>query len=458
MPFKAPYEDVYAQALKPTLEKLGFNVVRADEFPRSTVVLDDIEKSIKGADLIVVDATDANQNVYLEFGIAMSLRKEMILLTQKASKLPFDTRHIRHLVYSPAQFDALKNSFESWVMSTQAYLSRLEKKVAAKLIRGETFDDIFDSTAHIVTTSQSIEQQIIAEIRSEAMVSCFQSYNTDKGTLHWLHLCSDPLYKVFHESIGFLASHGAELLSTVDDAFLKSNPDVISLGPGNGHKDRVLLDALLGSDNVAPEVFYYPVDVSRRMLGHAIRTVLSDSRINGKIKVKAIHAEFTELVDFRPVFDYRPGPNLFLFLGNTLGNIQNELSFLHIVKNAMHSGDVLLLEVRRQTDALELGGQDQEQVGLSFSPLARLGVHFDPEKVYRIEEDSFSQVSRTRTVATHYRDAIVDGKKCEDIFLSCVNYYDPASLERALCGKQLNFQLLRSHQTPLLAYYVLKKQ
>lgn len=459
MPFKEPYEGIYKQVFRPSLAKLGFHVVRADELLRSSVVVEDIEKSIKQADLVLIEATDPNPNVYLEFGIAMSLRKEMVLLTQKADGLPFDTRHIRHLVYDPNDVAALKRQFVRWVKDTRAYSLRRAKKATRRLVRGETFSDIFDSVSCVDTDSRSIEEQIVAEIRSGSMISCFHSYNTDKGTIHWLHLSSDPLYKVFHESIAFLSGRGHELFQAMGDAFVESNPDFVSLGPGNGHKDRVLMRALLEAREAQEtDLFYYPVDVNRRMLGTAIQCLLSDTRVKDKIRVKAIHAVFNRLADFRPVFDFRLEPNLFVFLGNTLGNIQNELTFLHTLRNAMHKGDILLLEVRRRTTSLELGGHDEDQIGLSFSPIARLGVPFEPSKVERVEEDSFSQIGQTQTIATRYREAVIEGTKYENIVLSCVNYYDPRSLERCLCGKSLNFKLLEYCDSPLLAYYVVEKQ
>ncbi len=458
MPINKTYEVVYTKVINPVLERLGFDIIRADKINQSTFIFADIENFIKQADLVVIEATDQNPNVYYESGIANTLRKEMIILTQKVEELPFDTKHLRHLLYNVRDLPKLEQEFNNWVKNTRAFSLHLEKKIVAKLIRGEIFKDIFDSTANIVTTNQSVERQIQKEIQSGGMISCFQSYKTENGTLHWLKLSSDPLYKVFIESINFLDSHSSEIFQTMGDKFIKTNPDYISLGPGNGQKDCVLLSSLLSKINIQSEIFYYPVDVSHRMLSNAIQTIISDEHIRGKIKIKAVHSEFDKLSDFRPVFDYRSEPNLFVFLGNTLGNIQNELTFLQTIKSVMRTGDMFLLEVRCQTTSLELGGNEEDQLGLSFSPLERLGISYDRTNIYQVEEDSFSQIKNTRTLVTNYKEAVINDIQYENIILSCVNFYNPDSLEEVLCGHLLNFKLLKQFKTQSLVYYVLTKQ
>lgn len=458
MPFKEPYESIYIKIFNPVLSSLGFTVVRADSIKQCTPIIEDIENSIKRADLIVIEVTEQNPNVYWEFGYAKSQRKEIIVLTQDISTIPFDSRHIRHLKYSASKLVELKNEFSNWVKETRCYSIRDTDKPTKTLVRGETFDDFFDSVSYVETSSQSVEQQIMSAIKRGSMIPCFYSYKTDKGALHWLKLSSDPLYKVFLESIEFLQTNGKALLQSMGEKFINSSPDYISLGPGNGQKDRVLMHALREEqDTNANEMFYYPVDISRRMLGAAVRCLLSDQRLKDTIKVKAINAEFSRLSDYRPVFDYRHEPNIFLLLGNTLGNLQDEVTFLHTLKNVMHDDDILLLEVRRRTTSLVLGGDDEDQIGLSFSPLASLGVVFETDKVYKVEEDTISQIRRTQTIATRYHDAVISGDKYTNILLSCVNFYDPHSLQETLCGKSLNFHLLHYSDTALLSYFVLKR-
>jgi hypothetical protein len=269
------------------------------------------------------------------------------------------------------------------------------------------------------------------------------------------------LYSVFRQSLEFLSANARRVLLALDNVFLEASPDFISLGPGNGQKDRILLQTLLtyyDECHIHDDLFYYPVDVSERIIGTAIRTITNDALIAHRLRMKAIHADFGKLALFRPVLDYRQAPNLFVFLGNTLGNIQNEISFLQTVKAAMSSGDALIIEVRLKTGPQELGGDINDQKGLIFAPLARLGVPFDPDGIEYRKEGTVSQIPGTVTIAGHYGRAVIRGRQYEDIFLSCVNYYDRDALEGALAGAALGFVVSAVFDNGNLGIFVVRKR
>ncbi len=71
-----------------------------------------------------------------------------------------------------------------------------------------------------------------------------------------------------------------------------------------------------------------------------------------KIKLKAIHGDFFELVQYKKIFDHDAIPNLFSLLGFTFGNY-NEAEFIGKIKEGMGLGDFLLLDARLHD--LELG-------------------------------------------------------------------------------------------------------
>ncbi len=48
---------------------------------------------------MICDCTGKNPNVFYEAGIAHTLGKEVILITQSASDVPFDLRHLRYVSY-----------------------------------------------------------------------------------------------------------------------------------------------------------------------------------------------------------------------------------------------------------------------------------------------------------------------------------------------------------------------
>ena len=101
MPF-GPEEltDVYEYFVKPSIEaNCGLRCERGDDVFGSNVIMDDIRRSIERARLVVADLTGRNPNVFYEVGIAHTLNKEVLLLSQSMSDVPFDLRHRRVLVY-----------------------------------------------------------------------------------------------------------------------------------------------------------------------------------------------------------------------------------------------------------------------------------------------------------------------------------------------------------------------
>lgn len=100
MPFSKEFTDLYEDVIRPTLANLGFTPLRADEVFSTGVIIDDIWESINTARFLIADVTDRNPNVFYELGIAHALGKNVIIITRSITDIPFDTRHIRHLVYS----------------------------------------------------------------------------------------------------------------------------------------------------------------------------------------------------------------------------------------------------------------------------------------------------------------------------------------------------------------------
>lgn len=100
MPFKDPLNGYYKEVYKPVLEYCGYNVERADDIFSPTAIMKDIRSRIKYADIILCDTTDKNPNVFYELGLAHSIGKPVILVSQNMDDIPFDLRHLRILFYS----------------------------------------------------------------------------------------------------------------------------------------------------------------------------------------------------------------------------------------------------------------------------------------------------------------------------------------------------------------------
>lgn len=100
MPFTANFDDIYKFGIRGACDDVGVYCERVDEQIYQGSILERIFNQIARADVIVVDMTERNPNVFYEVGYAHALGKRTILLTQEASDIPFDLKHYPHIVYS----------------------------------------------------------------------------------------------------------------------------------------------------------------------------------------------------------------------------------------------------------------------------------------------------------------------------------------------------------------------
>lgn len=99
MPFTQEWSnDVWEQVIKPAVREIGMTPVRADDLYGQNI-MEDVWQSILKAAIIICDTTGRNPNVFYELGIAHTLGKKVLLLTQNIQDIPFDLLAYRHIEY-----------------------------------------------------------------------------------------------------------------------------------------------------------------------------------------------------------------------------------------------------------------------------------------------------------------------------------------------------------------------
>lgn len=98
MPFSPAFNAVY-ESLKETAEGVGLRCRRADDIWESPEIIQDVVSLIDKAKVVICDCTGRNPNVFYETGIAHTLGREVILITQNEADIPFDLRHLRYIHY-----------------------------------------------------------------------------------------------------------------------------------------------------------------------------------------------------------------------------------------------------------------------------------------------------------------------------------------------------------------------
>ncbi|MHC5206176.1 hypothetical protein [Pseudomonas chlororaphis] len=99
MPF-AGFDQVWG-AIQRAASANGMRWDRADNRWDHPAIIQDVVALIDQAAVVVCDCSGKNANVFYEMGIAHSLGKEVIIITQNAADIPFDITHLRHIRYHP---------------------------------------------------------------------------------------------------------------------------------------------------------------------------------------------------------------------------------------------------------------------------------------------------------------------------------------------------------------------
>jgi len=102
MPFREEYTAVFENVIRPVTAELNLTIKRGDEFNSTRAsIMQEVWAALNACKLVIVETSAINANVYYELGIAHTLGKPTILLTQtkNVEDLPFDIRHLRFLVY-----------------------------------------------------------------------------------------------------------------------------------------------------------------------------------------------------------------------------------------------------------------------------------------------------------------------------------------------------------------------
>lgn len=99
MPFNEQLKDVYEIYIKEVATSLNLSVARADDFFTSNMIMNDIWRAICAATVLIAECTGKNPNVFYEMGIAHTVGKSLILITQDEQDVPSDLRHMRYIKY-----------------------------------------------------------------------------------------------------------------------------------------------------------------------------------------------------------------------------------------------------------------------------------------------------------------------------------------------------------------------
>src|SRR3954454_10962840 len=102
------FDVLWRDALKPALQTLGYEPVRADQ-DTSALIIQEMLERLAASDLIVADMSIPNANVYYEVGFRHGLRESgCVLIAAEWSKPLFDVQQMRRIAY-PLPSESISN-------------------------------------------------------------------------------------------------------------------------------------------------------------------------------------------------------------------------------------------------------------------------------------------------------------------------------------------------------------
>lgn len=135
-----PYDKRYRDVLTPAITDAGLEPYRVDEDPGATILIDDIEKGIREAEVCLADITTNNPNIWYEVGFAMANSKRTVLICHdpRSESFPFDIKHrsiIKYTLQSSSDFEKLKKEITTKLKAQAEKAEKLQTAEAMSQIQ-----------------------------------------------------------------------------------------------------------------------------------------------------------------------------------------------------------------------------------------------------------------------------------------------------------------------------------
>ena len=219
-----------------------------------------------------------------------------------------------------------------------------------------------DQAGKLATLTGDLRRGVSTTGDGKRITSGF-SYLGTEPAIAWANACRDRLYPVMKQSIDSFDRrwHGIrEILG--DEPY-----HYVSLGPGDGQKDEVILKDL-GSDNT--QLCYVAVDMSTEMLRLGVPALIRELQLSSRVlSVQLDFSSKDNVAELRHLLDVLFGKEAVLFslLGNTMTNFENDTELLRMLaEQLLRPQDRFVLEVAttRQLDD-SLAQEAAEEYGRS---------------------------------------------------------------------------------------------
>jgi hypothetical protein len=112
-------DNAWKYGIKLGAERCGLRVSRADNSVESGQILDKVQRCIARSRLVIAKVDQDNLNVYFELGLAMGMKKDVLLVSDDSLvlSLPSDLRNWECLVYKRGDYEQLARRVSEFLKS-----------------------------------------------------------------------------------------------------------------------------------------------------------------------------------------------------------------------------------------------------------------------------------------------------------------------------------------------------
>ncbi len=97
------FDDIYRFFFRKAIESLGLDCIRCDEIAEAGSIHEKMFEQLYKADVVVVDITSLNANVFYELGVRHTLQKSVtVLIRRKGTSIPFNIQGLQVVEYDQA--------------------------------------------------------------------------------------------------------------------------------------------------------------------------------------------------------------------------------------------------------------------------------------------------------------------------------------------------------------------
>jgi hypothetical protein len=290
----------------------------------------------------------------------------------------------------------------------------------------------------MVRPAAAFAGEVRRALRERTIFPAHLFYETAGGAANWTQLTGDAAYASATDSAELFRRDGLGVGAIVGGMAAGRPIRLVSLGPGDGWKDELVMAGIAGVS--AASMHYYALDTSAILATQAMARALTSDALVG-VGASALVARFEDLPALRPIYERDGAVNVIMLLGNTIGNLADEVGLVRLLGDrAMKPGDLLLLELTLQTpgtDEIAGLGDLLSIKRFNFEPLAALGLRLRPEQMTYAIADDRSTIPGTVSVVASYRDFAVDGELIGSADIAYVHRYVAEAIAPVLAGAGL---------------------